>query len=338
MSPTDTDPGVAQPATTGAGLAPVLAIFGPTAAGKSALAHAAARVLDGEIVVADPFQRYRGLEIAADSPRPRERAEVPYHLAADLELTEGSSAGDYAAQAHAAVDDIAARGRVPIVAGGTGLYLRAALCELDFPDPPPPHVRAWAEDLVARDPEAAAAELRRRAPAAADRIHLANPRRLVRALERTATGEAGSDDRLWDAPPRRPTLLVAVTRPRPVLDVLIATRVRRELDEGLVAELERALGTPGVAREPLQIIGAKEVAAVHRGETPPERLPELLAARTRQLARRQSQWLRRLAPGATLDLGEAPATDALPTLVALWEAFRAGDGAVAARPAWADGG
>jgi tRNA dimethylallyltransferase len=307
----------------GPGSAPrVLAVFGPTAAGKSALAHAAALALGGEVVVADPFARYRGLEIAADAPSPAERAEVTYHLVGDLALHESSTAAGFAARAHRAVDDILARGRVPIVAGGTGLYLRAAVAELGFPPAADPAVRAWAEDLVAADPAAARAELARRDPAAAARVDTANPRRLARALERSAApgGGGGDPGRLWDGSTRLPTLLVAVTRPRPVLDDLIVRRVRREMDDGLVAELERALDAPGTSREALQVIGAREVAAVRAGELPAAELAGRLAARTRRLARRQLQWLRRWPEAAELALGDAPAADALPRLLGLWRA------------------
>nr|WP_246551484.1 tRNA (adenosine(37)-N6)-dimethylallyltransferase MiaA [Miltoncostaea oceani] len=292
---------------------------GPTASGKSALALAAARALGGEIVVADPFQRYRGLEIAADAPRPGERAAVPHHGAGDLDLTERSTAAGFAALAHAAVDAALAAGRTPVVSGGTGLYLRAAVADLDFPPEADPGVRAWAEDLAAADPPAALAELRARDPAAADRVDRANPRRVARALELAAAGGAGGGDRLWSGSTRRPTLLVAVVRPREVLDARIAARVRRELDEGLVDELARALDTPGVSREALQVIGAREVAAVRAGALDPAELPDRLAARTRRLARRQLTWLRKTPGLVTLDLGDAPAEEALPRLLALWE-------------------
>lgn len=274
--------------------------------------------------MADPFQRYRGLMIAADAPRDHERDEVPYHGVLDLDLTQGSSAADFAGVAHRAVDDILARGRVPVVTGGTGLYLRAALAELGFPAPPPEGVRPWAEGLVAADPEAARRELRERDPQAADRVDVMNPRRLARALELAVAGEDGGGGRLWDGSMRHPTLLVAVTRPKPVLDALIATRVRRELDEGLVPEIEAALATPGVRREPLQIIGAKEVAAMHRGEVDASALPELLSARTRRLARRQLQWLRRWPDARRIDLGEAPPATALAELLGMWGAASAG--------------
>jgi tRNA dimethylallyltransferase len=303
----------------------VLALFGPTATGKSALAHAAARELGGEVVVADPFQRYRGLEIAADAPRPADRAEVAYHGVGDLAVGAASTAGDFAARAHAAVDDILRRGRVPVVAGGTGLYLRAALGELRMPAPVPAPVRSWAEGLVAHDAPAALVALRERDPAAAARVDARNPRRLARALEVATAGRGAPTDTLWSAETRLPTLLVAVTRPREVLDRLIAARVRRELHEGLVAELEAALEA-GMSREAAQVIGAREVAAVRAGELAAGDLEERLAARTRRLARRQLAWLRRTPVTATLDLGDAPAEEALPRLLGLWRAGGGGEG------------
>ncbi len=312
-------------ASAGGGPPRVLAVFGPTATGKSAVAHALALALDGEIVVADPFQRYRGLEIAADSPRPADRAEVAYHLVGDLDLVQASSAGEYARRAHAAIDDILARGRLPIVAGGTGLYIRAALAEIAFPAPADPAVREWAQALVMADPADAARELERRDPVAHGNVDVANPRRLVRALERAAAGDATGTD-LFDAPDRHPTLLVALNRPRPEIDRLIALRVRRELDEGLVAELDAALGTPGVDRAPLQIIGAAEVRALRDGSLAPEDLPERLAARTRRLARRQLQWLRRMPQAHIVDLANGPARDAVDVIAAMWRAAANGPG------------
>ena len=122
-----------------------------------------------------------------------------------------------------------------------------------------------------------------------------------------AAGGGRLGDALWSAEPRRPTLLVAVTRPREELDRRIAERVRRELDEGLVAELEAALDTPGVSREALQVIGAREVAAVRAGALDAAELPARLAARTRRLARKQLTWLRKTDGAVALDLGDGPA-------------------------------
>ncbi|MDX6644554.1 MAG: tRNA dimethylallyltransferase [Miltoncostaeaceae bacterium] len=302
----------------------MLALFGPTAAGKSALAHAAALALGGEIVVCDPFQRYRGLEIAADSPRPAALAEVPHHLVGDLSLEQGSTAGSFARLAHEAVDGALARGRVPVVAGGTGLYLRAALADLRFPAPAPAPLRERAERLAADDPASALAALAALDPAAAARVDRSNPRRLARALERVEGGAGGEVDRLWSAPPRHPTLLVGVVRPRPLLDRLIAERVRRELDDGLLAEIEAALDHPGgLSREAAQVIGVREALALRRGEIEADALQPALAARTRRLARKQLTWLRKTPDAVILDLGEAPAEAALPRLLELWQ--RAGE-------------
>lgn len=301
----------------------MLALFGPTASGKSAIAHALARELDGEVVVADPFQRYRGLEIAADSPRADALREVSYHLVGDLELSEDSTAGQYAAAAHGAIDAIAAAGRVPLVAGGTGLYLRAALCELEMRPPPPAEVRAWAEALV-HDLPAAVAELADRDPAAAAAVDASNPRRVARALERAAMGDASTGQDIWSAPHRLPATLVHVDRPPDVLAGMIAARVRRELDEGLQEELERALDTPDLARGPAQVIGMSEVRDIREGTMKASALEDALCVRTRRLARMQRTWMRRMRPDLVIDLGDRPATDAVPEVAALWRRLREG--------------
>lgn len=250
---------------------------------------------------------------------PADLAEVPHHLVGDLDLSQGSSAGDYARLAHGAIDAILARGRTPIVAGGTGLYMRAALADLAFPPRAPVQIRDAVERLVAADPGAAAAELRDRDPKRAARVDLRNPRRVARALELARAGiQPAARSRLWDGATRLPTVLVGVTRPLEVLDRLIATRVERELADGLVAEIERALATPGFSRTARQIIGVAEVAAVRDGRARRDDLPPILAARTRRLARAQLAWLRKTPGVRLLDLGDAPAGVALPRLLAMW--------------------
>jgi len=301
-------------------------VFGPTAAGKSALAHAVARDLGADIVVADPFQRYRGLEIAADAPRARERAEVPYHLVADLDLCDDSTAGTYAHAAHGVIDRTVDAGGLPLVTGGTGLYIRAALCEMQMRPAPPEEVRQWAQALVTADLDGAVEELRTRDPEVAETIDTANPRRVIRARERVAmseSGDGGGD--IWNAPLRRPTLVVGITRPREIVHQLIASRVRRELAEGLQDELARALARPDLSRGPAQVIGMREVAAVRAGEMRPGDLEDALNVRTRRLARMQDTWMRRMAPDHVIDLGDRPAADFAHEVVALW---RRGRGAV----------
>jgi tRNA dimethylallyltransferase len=272
--------------------------------------------LGAPIVVADPFQRYRGLEIASDAPSRTERREVEYHLVGDLDLSEPSTAADFADAAHRVIDACMHAQRPVIVSGGTGLYLRAALADLRFPPPPDPDHDAWAEELATRRPDEAIATLERMAPEAARRIDRANPRRVARALAIAAGGaELPSSQGLWDGRTRHPTVLVSLTRPRDVLDRLIAIRVRRELDDGLVAELERALDRPDTCREARQIIGAREVAAIRAGELRREDLAERLDARTRRLARKQLTWLRKTPATVRIDLGERPAVEALDELL-----------------------
>ena len=125
--------------TTGPAVIParVIAVVGPTAVGKTAITHAVARAVGGQIIVADPFQRYVGLEIAADTPGARERSEVPHHMVRDLDLNATSTVADYARRAHRIVDDLATAGIPPVVSGGSGLYVRAALTDMDFPPEPP---------------------------------------------------------------------------------------------------------------------------------------------------------------------------------------------------------
>jgi tRNA dimethylallyltransferase len=208
---------------------------------------------------------------------------------------------------------------VPVVAGGTGLYLRAAVADLAFPVPADAAVRARAESLAAGDLPAAVAALRARDPAAAARVDVRNPRRVARALEVAESGGgAGPGGRLWSGETRRPTLLVGVTRPLAALDGLIAARVRRELDDGLVAEIEAALDGAALCREAAQIIGVREVLALRAGRLAPGDLPAVLAARTRRLARRQLTWLRKTPGVVPLDLGEGPAAAALPRLLERW--------------------
>lgn len=302
----------------------MLAVVGPTAVGKSAVAHELARRLDGEIVVADPFQRYRGLEIAADSPRTAERAQVRYHLVGDLALHEASTAAEYARLAHAAIDDILTRGQLPIVSGGTGLYVRAALAELDFPARPPAATTAQAEQLTTTDLAAAAQRLRALDPQAAGRVDMANPRRVATALARAMAGIASKpSDALWTEATRHPTLIVGLTRDRAAIASLIATRVAREIADGLVDELEAALAAPlGLSREAAQIIGIAEVQAIRAGRLASAELPERLAARTRKLARAQLTWLRKTPAITTIDVDDLTTEAVVDRIAAMWRTAR----------------
>ena len=205
-----------------------------------------------------------------------------------------------------------------IVSGGSGLYLRAALADMGFPDAVPDAVRLTAEARTAEDLPGAIAELRALAPALAAGLDTANPPRVTPAPQLALAGvRTRPADRLWSPQMRRPTTLVGVDRPKPVLDELIARRVGRELDEGLVPELEAAIDTPGLSRTAAGITGVREVLAVRAGALAAAELPAALAARTRRLARAQRTWLRKLPAATILDLGDRPATDALPRVLEL---------------------
>lgn len=285
----------------------VVAIVGPTAVGKTAITHAVARAVGGEIIVADPFQRYIGLEIAADTPSADDLREVPHHMVRDLDLAATSTVADFARQAHGIIDEIRDRGRVPIVSGGSGLYVRAALTDMDFPGDPPEDVRDAVEALVTTDLPAARDELRRLMPDVAERVDGDNPRRVARALALARIGvRLPTSDRLWSGATRRPTAIIGLTRPREVLHRHIALRVDRELADGLVAELRAARARPDLSRAAAQIIGMREVGRLDAREITEDELRELLIVRTRRLARSQDTWIRKTPGIHAVEMGDDP--------------------------------
>jgi tRNA dimethylallyltransferase len=291
----------------------VIAIFGPTASGKSAVALALAERVGGEIVCADAMQAYAGLEILTNAPSAEERRRVPHHLLAIWRLSERGGVGAHSRLAHAAIDDVLARGRTPIVVGGTGLYLRAALGTLQLPPEPSAPLRAAVVARVDELGTAAAHELlRRRDQAAADRVHPRDRQRVVRALELLELGSSlAPDDPLafWGGGMRHPTALAALRVPRPLLHRRIADRTRAMFERGVVAEVLEALAREAPSETAERALGLGVVAEVGRGRLDVDRAVELLTIRTRQYARRQETWLRRL-PGR-LDLDGTLGPDAL---------------------------
>src|SRR5262245_5561400 len=186
----------------------VVAIFGPTASGKSAVGREVAARLGGEVVSADSMQVYRGLPVLTNQDDP------PPRLAAIWPLSREASVADYQRLAHEAVDDLLARGRMPVLVGGTGLYLRAALSELRIPPAPAPGARARWEARYDAGPEEAHALLAELDPAAAARVHPTDRRRVVRALELVEMGESLAGERLWEADTRHATLVFGLEVPR----------------------------------------------------------------------------------------------------------------------------
>ena len=287
----------------------ILALFGPTGVGKTELAIAVADRLRarGErpvAVSADALQVYRGLEILTGAADAHDRERLEHRMVSIIPVDQTFSVAQYAERAHHEIDDILGAGGTPIVVGGTGLYLRAALAELDLRPPPPPGVReALMADVAARGPEALHADLAARAPAVAATIDPRDRHRVVRALELDAQGAlddappAPAENRLWTTDTRRPTRLIALTMDRDELRARIDARVDAMVaagarDEVLAAD---AAGASATARKAL---GFAELLA---GDV------EAMKLRTRQYARRQLTWLRKLGGVEHVDLtGRAP--------------------------------
>jgi tRNA dimethylallyltransferase len=265
----------------------VVAIFGPTASGKTAVAEAVADRLGGEVVSADSMQAYRGLPILTAQP------ERPTRLVGIWPLSHEGSVAEYAERAHAAIDDLLAGGRTPVIAGGTGLYLRAALVDLGLPPAPPPELRTRWEQLYDRlGAERAHQVLVERDPEAAARLHANDRRRVVRALELTELGSSlrPDADRLWTHEMRHDTIVFGLDVPRDVLLARIEGRARQMFDAGVLAEVRAALAGD-VSSTAIHALGLREVA-----ELPREKALDALIVRTRRYAAYQRKWLRRI-PG-----------------------------------------
>ena len=264
----------------------VLAIFGPTASGKTAVAEAVADRLEGEVLSADSMQAYRGLPILTAQP------ERPTRLVGIWPLTHEGSVAEYARLAHAAIDEVLTAGRTPVVTGGTGLYLRAALAELELPPAPSPEQRAQWEQVYDRlGPERAYGVLAQRDPGAASRLHPNDRRRIVRALELTELGSSlrPAADRLWTDDTRHRTIVFGLEISRDVLTDRIEQRARSMFAVGVVDEARAALAGQ-ISSTAVQALGLRDVA-----ELPHEQALEALVVRTRRYAAYQRKWMRRIA-------------------------------------------
>jgi tRNA dimethylallyltransferase len=296
----------------------VLALFGPTGVGKTAVAIAlAARLRDrGEdpvAVSADALQVYTGLEILTGVAEPRERVQLEHRLIAFLPIDAQFSAGQYAELAHAEIDDILASGQLPIVVGGTGLYLRAALSELSLKPPPPEGLRErWQAELEQRGPEALHAVLTQRAAWAAAEIQPGDRQRVVRALELLDAGELeppdGRESELWTDSVRRPTLLIGLVMERDELYARIDARVDDMIRAGAPEEVRRA-NADGASATARKALGFEELLA---GDV------DAMKRRTRNYARRQLTWMRKLAGVNVIDATGRSPEDIAEEILLLW--------------------
>jgi len=296
----------------------VIALFGPTGVGKTDVALALAERLravgeDPVAVSADALQVYAGLEILTGAASAAQRARLEHRLISFLPVTATFSAGQYAELAHAEIDTLLAGGRRPVVVGGTGLYLRAALTELSLRPAPPEGVRErWLAELAQRGPEALHAILARRAPWAAAQIAPGDRQRVVRALELDDAGElepGPEHSELWSDDVRHPTLLAGLTMDRERLYARIDARVDGMLAAGAQDQVRRA-ATAGASDTARKALGFEELLA---GDI------EATKRRTRNYARRQLTWMRKLPGVMVLDATERGPDDLAAQIAAVWQ-------------------
>lgn len=275
----------------------VIALFGPTASGKSAVARALLDRIDAAVVSADSAAVYGDLPVLTAAP------EYPASLVGIFPLSHDVSVGEYQRLAHAAIDEALDAGRTPVVVGGTGLYMRAALSALDFPPPPAPGARErWATLYDELGPERAHELLATRDPAAAARVHANDRRRVIRALELSEVGSslAPPSDRLWADDVRHPTLIVALELAEDELERRIQARTTEMVERGAVAEAVSAWG------QPLSATGRKVLGLEQFATLPLNTAVAAVVAATLRLAHYQRKWIRRVPGAVTLAADRSP--------------------------------
>jgi tRNA dimethylallyltransferase len=272
----------------------VIVVVGPTTAGKSGLAIELAKALDGEVVNADSMQLYRGMDIGTAKVSAQERQGIPHHLLDIWPVTRTANAAEYQVLVRAALDEIIARGRTPILAGGSGLYIRAALDDLNFPRTDGSTRSRLESELAVAGAPAMHARLATKDPAAAASILPSNGRRIVRALEVVElTGQPFSAN-LPDYSKSRPAIHLGLTLPRPELDARITARVDHMLSAGLEAEV-RTLAAHGLrdGKTARRALGYQQLLGYLDGEWTLDQAREETIKATRRFARRQESWFRR---------------------------------------------
>ena len=290
----------------------VVAVLGPTGAGKSEAAFGVARALGGEVIVCDSRQVYRGFDVGTNKPSPERLAAVPHHLVGVADPRQTFTVHDFVRAATAAVEGIARRGRLPVLEGGTMLWADALLDGFTLTGVPPrPERRA---ELQQR-PVEELAELLHELDPAAD-VDLRNPVRVVRAIEVLEVA-GGPLSRLRERrPPPWDVVRLGLDAPLPALDARLAERSRNQVERGVVEEAREALAAAvPVDAPPLSGIGHAEAVACLEGRLPIEGLADAMARSNQRYARRQLRWLRRDARITWFDSSKDP----LPRILAYLE-------------------
>lgn len=274
----------------------VVAIFGPTASGKTAIGEVVAAALGTEVISADSMQAYEGLPILTSQP-PR-----PTRLVGVWPLTYEGSVGEFARLAHEAIDEVVRSRGAAVVVGGTGLYLRAALADLQLPPAPAPGTRDRWETAYDSDPDAAYGQLVNLDHAAATLVHPNDRRRVVRALELAESGSslAPAADRLWASDSRHSTVVVGLDVPNDVLERRIEQRTNEMFERGVIDEVRVALETDAVSKTAKKALGLHEIV-----ELSPEDARAAIVRRTLQYAAYQRKWMRRI-PGIIMIEADRP--------------------------------
>ena len=295
---------------------PVVAVIGPTATGKTALAVELARRLGGEVINADSMQLYRGMDIGTAKPDATERGGVPHHLLDLWHVRQPASVAEYRDLARTEIDRLRAAGTVPLLVGGSGLYVRAVLDELDFPGTDAALRARLEQELAEVGPAALLDRLAQRDPAAAAAVLPSNGRRIVRALEVIELTGGPFRAQLPEPQPHYPAVVVGLDREPAELDERIALRVDRMWAAGFVDEVA-ALAADGLRDGPTasRALGYAQVLAQFDGTLSADEARERTVGTTRRFVRRQRSWFRRDAATTWFDAGRSDLVDAVTSVI-----------------------
>lgn len=305
----------------------ILVIAGPTAVGKTAFAIHAASAFNGEIISCDSMQIYRGMDIGTAKPSKEELERTPHHLIDIADPSDEFSAARFSDMAQMAIEDVSNRGRLPIICGGTGLYLDGILYEMDYGNSPSdPDIRRELEEIYEKSgPLPLHEELKKRDPVAAEAIHPNNVKRMIRALERLRLGEKSlkpfSSERIRKE--GLDPLLIGLTRPREELYERIDLRVDKMMEEGLEEEVKR-LSESGLTLENTSMlgIGYKEIYQYLQGGSTIDEAVKKIKTGTRHYAKRQFTWFRRYDTMKWIDISrygtEEKAIEAMDEMISTW--------------------